>query len=1799
MIKNKAVLRTVASLLTAFFLTTNTVAAQSVPFVLSVPSIARLADLRIPDSLGTLGDRHQGDPSKPFLIFIQDAHTSREAQYRIRDLLGHLDKQYGIRALFLEGATRRLDPSLYHLYKEGDKSREAGAFLLEQGELTGAELFLLEREIAGRKDIAADGIESIETYAANLLQFRAVAKESAAVRRFMAEVRQSLRARADRIFFPELRSFFSLYEDHLENRISLQAFLDAVKVKAQEHLSLDLGNAKNQFEYPMLVRYSMIKALQSSVDPAASDADEKKLRGWLESHGLDAAVLDRISGKSKRSLGIRQELEALSRAASPKGFDFKDYPAWSAQAAFRGFQEELESGLLAGEMDRLTQSLFTVLARGAEEKSLLATAQDAILLDKLLNLSLSGTEWEKIVNKEGGFGLAAIAKAAGTESAGEPLIQNTFDLALDFYRTARKREAPFLQNIAEHFRQGGARAGVVITGGFHAEGLKSKLREAGFSYAEVTPRITALEKRDERLYVNALLETAQIQQFLRMVPVRDMTTQERELINPGHRRGMIDLAMKTVPGTLRGGRTALNDYAAPARSELRSNPYSSTPQPASGEIRRAEVRQEAAAQQATEADIYGYEVIDAGLMEPAFADLKQNYPRAHQALMDAITSQEFGTLYYWAGAMPRAAAVVRQIYDGKAYSFFAMDDRIKEAVATPGKKTGAGNATFQSLVYLLLLREALQLDVKEGTGSTLTADPVTAYVAAAEQYKVYSNLPSRKQEEIRKLVTRLQERDIKVPLVMDEKMLELLEAAIQNAGVEAGNEASLIETWGRLGRTDKTRELIDKLASPDEKVRLTAANALEALNTPESLFYAALARADRNRALAVPGAKEIAEKAKTHPNEAIRKLAAEVFQKIVSNEAREALIRGDFKGAAPEEAEAKLIAALGDRSEKFRNAALKHLKALGTDRGKFYYSLYRGDLKKAAAVAGAETFAEEAKDHANKKIAERAAVVWIGLRSRSGKNVDEFLKDNRKPVRLAAVKGLESLSDATSAGQLAEALSDLLSEVRYAAVAGLAARKVKTAVPAVIKRLDALFAEHGDNLGASYNARFRYWSGGVNESVLKEYRVLAGLLGDLGAAAGLDYLEKILSRKATYPQLQQVSLEQIRKEGGERSMRAGQQQLGKGLSREAAKMLVSGGDAKSKFLGYLALRDIKKAAAVPGAQEYLKEALAHNSHVIRHQAVKLAGLLKAVKFEGDLIEKLGGKSPVSMQASAAQALKDLGTRRGAFYYSLYRGDLKKAAVVVGAETFAEEARAHANEKISERAAVVLAGLRSLPGKNSEEFLKDTREAVRLAAVKGLAMLSDAASAEHLVKALGDGSQEIRLAAAAGLAARKVETAVPAVIKQLDALFATNGVTLGATYSSVWKKWQGTNENALKEYRALAELLGTLGRAAGLDYLEKLLERGANYSPIRVTALEQIQKAGGSRLTRVGQKELGRGMRTVAAEMLVSGGDAKSRFLGALALRDIKKAAAIPGAQEYLTEALAYPSGVVSLQAVKLIGRLKAVKFESDLVGKLGGKTSKAMQASAAQALKDLGTPRGLFYYSLYQGDLKKAAAVKGAEAFAEEAMALVNKKIAERAAVVLAGLRSRSGQDVEAFLKDPRVPVRLETVKGLVTLSDAASAKQLAQAINDESLEVRLAVVAGLAARKAGTAVPFVIKRLEALFRTKGPSLGATYDSYWKWKGVNEDALKEYRALAELLGTLGTTEGLDYLEKILKQAKMPQFVRKAASVQLQKHGRIAVPEKAASARSEVRGSAAAAGSLQAHEVMATGKRSTKHGSRRR
>lgn len=126
----------------------NAFAAGGVPFApeVTLPYQAMLDQnlrMAIPRDLGKIEDLHFG--KGPAVFHIQTAHGHYEAQQQIRQILHHLNKNYGVKIVLVEGSAFKLNPEILNFFPDDIKlTLKVNDALTKAALVKGPELFLLD-----------------------------------------------------------------------------------------------------------------------------------------------------------------------------------------------------------------------------------------------------------------------------------------------------------------------------------------------------------------------------------------------------------------------------------------------------------------------------------------------------------------------------------------------------------------------------------------------------------------------------------------------------------------------------------------------------------------------------------------------------------------------------------------------------------------------------------------------------------------------------------------------------------------------------------------------------------------------------------------------------------------------------------------------------------------------------------------------------------------------------------------------------------------------------------------------------------------------------------------------------------------------------------------------------------------------------------------------------------------------------------------------------------------------------------------------------------------------------------------------------------------------------------------------------------------------------------------------------------------------------------------------------------------------------------------------------------------------
>jgi len=478
-------------LIFSIFLLQNTIIAA--PTLSVKPS--NTLKLSIPKEFGVIKEQIIASPEAPLLIHIQDAHANLDAQENIQNILYWLQERHGINQLFLEGGVGKLNPELMRLFDNPKWNQELAADLMKQGEMSGAEAFL----ISPKATMKSYGIENREDYRKNRELFNKILNQE--------KLREEWRKLSESIFNQfisqsnnkNLKLFLKEWLLYKQKPDELSKFIDYISEASKQYLDIDFSESKNQFSFPNLVRMSHIIELSKNINPDLANSEKELLIQSL-SKAVKPELLN-LFNDIERLEKPRHLVEQLFELTDGM-LDFNAYPNFHKQTKYFILKSEIDAHSLFDEIQRVNQQLFSNLKPSNRDVVFFNNFKKILLLKELFRLEITREQFNKISNSRNSFSPKQILTNLDYAHKNNLVtFQKSFSESLNFYELAIKREKAFIQNSIKRAKQNRS---VMIAGGFHSKGIKNKILSRGYSYIEIIPNIGSVENSRE-VYLKSIL----------------------------------------------------------------------------------------------------------------------------------------------------------------------------------------------------------------------------------------------------------------------------------------------------------------------------------------------------------------------------------------------------------------------------------------------------------------------------------------------------------------------------------------------------------------------------------------------------------------------------------------------------------------------------------------------------------------------------------------------------------------------------------------------------------------------------------------------------------------------------------------------------------------------------------------------------------------------------------------------------------------------------------------------------------------------------------------------------------------------------------------------------------------------------------------------------------------------------------------------------------------------------------------------------------------------------------------------
>ncbi len=439
----------------------------------------------LPQTVGTV--RRIRIPEKPsgrIILHIQDVHRNPEAQANIARAVQILITQKKVDLVALEGAFGPMDFSWYHRTSSQNAVKAVANYLLKEQRISGPvhTAFVSAAEIP-----PFVGVDQKQHYDANIKAYQDSVVLLPIVKKAQEEEIRNLAVRKRRILRGDLAAFDQAIDAYRAGRVSWGDHVRFLSQRARR-ASRSIEACVAALDMEKKLNFQRVEqeriALLTRLVPLLTPAETRKL--VLRSAAFRA-------GEETPAIFYSY----LKDLCAQKNLALATFPALNHYLRYIFLADRLEVDDISFETATLEKEIYKDLCRTTEERNLIQTSRRLYLTGKLLTFALNKREWDEY--KEISKSPFSISKQSRVTNSFEnwklkignfPEDLSTFQR---FYEEAEARDLAMAQNLGHAMEKSNANVVVLVTGGFHADGLSRRLQANGATVVSFVPKIRKIE----------------------------------------------------------------------------------------------------------------------------------------------------------------------------------------------------------------------------------------------------------------------------------------------------------------------------------------------------------------------------------------------------------------------------------------------------------------------------------------------------------------------------------------------------------------------------------------------------------------------------------------------------------------------------------------------------------------------------------------------------------------------------------------------------------------------------------------------------------------------------------------------------------------------------------------------------------------------------------------------------------------------------------------------------------------------------------------------------------------------------------------------------------------------------------------------------------------------------------------------------------------------------------------------------------------------------------------------------------
>jgi serine/threonine protein phosphatase PrpC len=458
-----------------------------------------------------------------WVVLIQDVHGQPQAQRNIAEALQALSGQAPSLRVGLEGASGPLALDFYRSIPDPKIKRAIADFLLSRSMITGAEYAGMMVERHYDNPLNMEGVEDMPAYLENIRAFKDSVFLESAMRDQLNSWKDTLADLKKSLYSPTLLELDAKRRLFQDGKLSTGEYLKLLAGQHQQSgQDVILSEAKNLSVADSARRDSSVASLPQNDNLKDCPQIQFFLSALALEQSLDFSEVERqrndLLTKMARTLSKDelQELLTLSIAyrlgqvpygayyravqvlCGSCGILLSRWPAFDKYLHYLFATEKIQRKPLFEELMRLEGQVIEPYMSGAS-RSLWELWSDVNLVDKLAHQNLTSLDWELYHHlrpriqqiPERLIALTGTSFPRKRESS--PSLVEMLDSFEAFYTAATRRNEALVRNTLRLSRHSDGSPLVLVSGGFHTQGVEPLFRQAGYNTIVLSPRLNKVE----------------------------------------------------------------------------------------------------------------------------------------------------------------------------------------------------------------------------------------------------------------------------------------------------------------------------------------------------------------------------------------------------------------------------------------------------------------------------------------------------------------------------------------------------------------------------------------------------------------------------------------------------------------------------------------------------------------------------------------------------------------------------------------------------------------------------------------------------------------------------------------------------------------------------------------------------------------------------------------------------------------------------------------------------------------------------------------------------------------------------------------------------------------------------------------------------------------------------------------------------------------------------------------------------------------------------------------------------------